>query len=249
MNIEASAMTGVARVLYKEDEVSGEQIVDHIRMLGHTVKILLDSVTIVFQVLLLNESSYLDFQIPGPVDVSEICDKLSLEPGVLRTEVDVVLHDHPNYPVTIFVDFFPEQTGTRTLYEFLQAAYPYAVIAVKSITEFEKKNVETDPLEILRARFYTSLIFFFPMVLSVYVFPYVSYFHEWTSWILFRGLPVKFFVEWLLATPVQLWLAKPIYKSAWEVRCFLLLSFVLYSSYAISQRNTRENQTWIRLYL
>lgn len=50
LNIEASAMTGVARVVYNNDELSDLMIVEHIRLLGHTVKILVDSVSVVFEV-------------------------------------------------------------------------------------------------------------------------------------------------------------------------------------------------------
>lgn len=50
LSVEASAMTGVARVLYEPETVSEEKIVDHIRLLGHTVAIMMDSVSVVFQV-------------------------------------------------------------------------------------------------------------------------------------------------------------------------------------------------------
>lgn len=120
------------------------------------------------------------------------------------------------HPTVIAVYFFAEQTGARDLHHAIAENYPSVNISIRPITEFSEADLDTDPLEVLRARFYMSLIFFFPMVMSVYVFPNISYFHEWTTFVLFRGLPLKFFLEWLLATPVQLYLALPIYKSAWE---------------------------------
>lgn len=152
-----------------------------------------------------------------PDTTSKICDLLSATDGVDRTEIVIPnSSSETQHSTAIVVYFFAEQTGARDLYHVISQSCPSLEIAVKSINEFSKKDLDTDPLEVLRARFYASLIFFFPMVLSVYVFPNISYFREWTTFVLFRGLPLKFFLEWLLATPVQLWLAQPIYKSAWE---------------------------------
>lgn len=51
LSVEASAMTGVAHVLFEPETVSEEEIVDHIRLLGHTVAVMVDSVSVVFQVI------------------------------------------------------------------------------------------------------------------------------------------------------------------------------------------------------
>lgn len=151
--------------------------------------------------------------------ISEICDRLSGVAGVSRAEIAIDLESDQGIkkPTAIIVDYFPEQTGARVLHDILISEFSISEITVKSVDEFSDKNLENDPLENLRVRFYTSLVFFFPMVVSVYVFPNIAFFSEWPKFILFRGLPLKFFVEWILATPVQLWLAQPVYKSAWEV--------------------------------
>lgn len=131
------------------------------------------------------------------------------------------LSTSPNFPHTIMVSFYPDQTGSRTLrkavihefgHKFDVTVKPYDISAVASEGDTQLNTLQTN--------FFFSLIFCIPMVFSAYIFPAISYFRDWNSFVVFRGLPVKYLVELLLATPVQFWLALPVYKSALDAAIY-----------------------------
>jgi Cu+-exporting ATPase len=120
----------------------------------------------------------------------------------------------------VLVSYHPEETGTRNLLDSVFSEFGNNLKIEVKPYDISENSAGDAHLLLLERNFFFSLVFALPMLFSAYIFPLISFFGAWDTWPLFRGVPLKFFVEFLLATPVQVWLALPVYKSALDAAWF-----------------------------
>uniref|UniRef100_A0A6B2KXD4 HMA domain-containing protein n=1 Tax=Arcella intermedia TaxID=1963864 RepID=A0A6B2KXD4_9EUKA len=195
--VQTSVLTGISVVYYEPLITTPEKIVDHINLSSLTASISADSTA--FNVVLMNT-----------VDANEVMEFLEGIVGVLSVKRNDSKEDPHRFH--FLVNYNPSKIGVRTVLDMLKEQF---VDFAPDITKIVKRNYQNDinNERNLKMKFWASLILTIPIIISAWILP--ATFGEYNK-IAVGGLPVKFLVNWVFASPIQLFLALPIYESCYS---------------------------------
>jgi Cu+-exporting ATPase len=126
-------------------------------------------------------------------------------PGVTAVLVNSLEH-------TIAVDYDPNLTGVRTLIEYLgKLGYSATICNGKHYSTFSTFEQQS-----MWRNFWLSVCLSIPVLLLVFVFPQFERTSSVFQTPIVSGLSVQTFLEWIFTTPIQIWLGKPFYISAYK---------------------------------
>jgi len=206
IDITTSVLTSVSVVTYDPTRVSPDQIVDHINLSSLKASLMGNATSFYIIMAGLNEA-----------DKGDVEKALEKQPGVIsaRMYVEKKVKEEITFP-TYLVSYNPGKTGVRIIRDRIREAYPESD---PEITKISAKNnmKEIKNERYLRNRFWIALALCIPIIISAWILP--AAYPRYDS-ITVGGLPVKFLVNWIFDTPIQLYLCIPIYESAWSAARF-----------------------------
>ncbi len=182
-------------IIYDKMLTTEEELIEKFKSLGHKAYILAE-----------DSSSQITFIIKSKDKIGAVEKLLKQEKGVSKVDVKF---EASNYKV--HVNFDPNVTGCRTLFNFLQTIDSQTSIFSTNTMKTQSRGTE---IQLWKKCFLLSLFFTIAIFVLSIIAPLIAPVHEILSFELFRRITVKIVLELLLTTPVQFLFAFPIYKSA-----------------------------------
>ena len=227
-SLSISLLTHKAEVMYDASKISVEEILDHIKRIGFTATPMLDT-----------RACSVTFELRQVVDTGAVQSFITSQSGVCgistgRQAADV-------HQMVVMYD--PEVIGSRTLLQKLQDAFGVSHVAVVPGDAAAAEDETHKHLKDLKNRFLVSCALTFPVAMIHFVLPLLfsatldSFFQSQVV----KGLSWSDFIGCIAATPVQLYVARPIYESGYAALRYskranmdLLISLSTTTAYIVS---------------
>lgn len=192
-----------AKIVYDPSITSERNIPEEVKKLGYTATLLADSASGISQVQLLMQRNWNDKD-------AKVIKKLKSKPGV----VDVQVQSDSLRPLLV-IKYHSKITGPRTIMKILEA-----LGLSTTLHQRKKKNIVAESAGAGAAKykrlFLFSLLFSIPVVLIAFAFPLSQAIDSALETRLVGAFTIKVLVEWILTTPIQFWVAFPLYESTYR---------------------------------
>jgi Cu+-exporting ATPase len=189
-SVRVSPLTHKAEVIYDKNSVSAIQIIQQIEKLGFGA-----------EACSAPDALRLNVCLSGTWDSNTIQQHLKKQPGI----VDVNFKSN-----IVLVDYNPEVVGPRTVLN-LFTEFGHDATLASNTTEISQSEVKK-----WKRYLFVSVILCIPVLLVSFIFPLSSKLDSAFETELTTGLSVKVFIDWLFSTPIQIWVGRPLYISAYK---------------------------------
>ena len=188
--VKVSPLTHQAEVIYDKNSMNPSVIIKEISNIGFGA-----------EVSTAPDIVRLSVQINNYFDFVTLKQQLTKKKGVS----DV----HSKEPL-VLIDYNPQIIGPRTLLNFInELGYDACISSEKAGPSKVESNIWKYPLSL-------SVVLCIPVVLISFIFPTSSTLKAAFNSKVVSGLSVETLLVWMLATPIQFWVGKPLYVSAYK---------------------------------
>jgi Cu+-exporting ATPase len=140
-----------------------------------------------------------------------------IENALLKTEGVLSISFDEQDRNLLSVDYDPEYTGVRKLMKIITDQYCDVELQIQENNSVSNSN---EDVRFWKRHFMISLSLTIPVVFISFIAPLIPKVEKIFQHALIRGLPIGVIISWLLVTPIQFILGKPLYLSAYRALYF-----------------------------